>query len=420
MINAGFYTRAEEDFFLKSGVFWDMNLVEKAYRWVEETRVVSRPTKLAVWQSALNRAFLEAGLVPDNGFTLKHKIGTKVSGSIFDQKGKRHGAVELLNRGNFKNLRIAVHASVDRIVFSTNSSKPSAIGVIYTDSNGKRHRALVRPKGEVILSAGAIGSPQLLLLSGVGPRSYLASLQIPVVQPQPNVGKFMFDNPRNGIGIIFPFPGEISPVQTVGIAKDYYIEGVSYILANSSIRPPFRLFPNFSFPANLSTGTLAEKTPGPLSWGSLWLNSSVDVKASPHVRFNYLSNPIDLYRCVRGVRRIGKILDTNSLDRFKYKDYNGTRRFFFDGASLPMDYQSNYSAVEAFCRSTVGSIHHYHGGCRVRKVVDGDFRVMGVDSLRVVDGSTFTSTPGTNPQATVMMLGRYVGLKMLVKRREGK
>ena len=144
-----------------------------------------------------------------------------------------------------------------------NVIEPSAIGVIYTDSNGKRHRALVRPKGEVILSAGAIGSPQLLLLSGVGPRSYLASLQIPVVHPQPTVGKFMFDNPLNGIRIIFPFPGEISPIQTVGIAKDYYIEGISYNLANSSIRPPFRLFPNFSFPANLSSGILAEKTPGP-------------------------------------------------------------------------------------------------------------------------------------------------------------
>ena len=131
MINAGFYTRAEDDFFLKSGVFWDMDLVEKAYRWVEETRVVSRPTKLAVWQSALNRALLEAGLVPDNGFTLKHKIGTKVSGSIFDQNGKRHGAVELLNRGNLKNLRIAVHATVDRIIFSTNSSSTHIFIIVF-------------------------------------------------------------------------------------------------------------------------------------------------------------------------------------------------------------------------------------------------------------------------------------------------
>ncbi|GMN62802.1 hypothetical protein TIFTF001_031882 [Ficus carica] len=111
-------------------------------------------------------------------------------------------------------------------------------------------------------------------------------------------------------------------------------------------------------------------------------------------------------RCVMGMRKIDEMLDTNSMDRFKYKDYNGSLRFLFNGPSLPMNYPSNDSAMAAFCRSTVETIYHYDGGCLVRKVVGGDFRVMDIDSLRVVYGSTFTSTPGTNPQATVMMLGR--------------
>lgn len=54
------------------------------------------------------------------------------------------------------------------------------------------------------------------------------------------------------------------------------------------------------------------------------------------------------------------------------------------------------------------TIWHYHGGCQTGAVVDRDYRVLGVDSLRVVDGSTFHDSPGTNPQATVMMLGRYL------------
>lgn len=55
---------------------------------------------------------------------------------------------------------------------------------------------------------------------------------------------------------------------------------------------------------------------------------------------------------------------------------------------------------------TVMSIWHYHGGCQVNKVVDHDYKVIGMDSLRVVDGSTFNASPGSNPQGTVMMLGR--------------
>ena len=121
MINAGFYSRADREFLTKSGVKWDMDSVEKAYEWVEET-IVSRPSSLAVWQSVVKEALLEAGVGPDNGFTLKHELGTKVSGSTFDDVGRRHGAVELLNRGDLKNLRVSVHATVERVIFSTDTS----------------------------------------------------------------------------------------------------------------------------------------------------------------------------------------------------------------------------------------------------------------------------------------------------------
>lgn len=56
----------------------------------------------------------------------------------------------------------------------------------------------------------------------------------------------------------------------------------------------------------------------------------------------------------------------------------------------------------------MNTIWHYHGGCLVGKVVDRNFRVLGIESLRVVDGSVFTISPGTNPQATLLMLGRSV------------
>ena len=64
------------------------------------------------------------------------------------------------------------------------------------------------------------------------------------------------------------------------------------------------------------------------------------------------------------------------------------------------------ASLKQFCRDTVTTIWHYHGGCHVGKVVDNDYRVLGVDALRVIDSSTFVNSPGTNPQATVLMLGR--------------
>ncbi|KAM7489753.1 hypothetical protein LguiB_027237 [Lonicera macranthoides] len=59
-----------------------------------------------------------------------------------------------------------------------------------------------------------------------------------------------------------------------------------------------------------------------------------------------------------------------------------------------------------FCRKTLSTFYHFHGGCLEQKVVDGHLKVIGINALRVVDGSTFVVSPGTNPQATLMMFGR--------------
>lgn len=75
---------------------------------------------------------------------------------------------------------------------------------------------------EVILSAGALGSPQLLLGSGIGPGSYLASMNIPVVHHQPFVGQFLIDPPMNMVSFLSPFPIPVkkgSSDLTVGIQK---------------------------------------------------------------------------------------------------------------------------------------------------------------------------------------------------------
>ncbi|XP_060672704.1 (R)-mandelonitrile lyase 3 isoform X2 [Ziziphus jujuba] len=410
MINGGFYSRADDQFYNQSGIHWDMDAVKEAYQWVEDT-IVFQPN-LLVWQSIVREALLEAGVDPDNGFSLQHLVGTKTSGLTFDNEGKRHGAVELLNKGELKNLKVAIEAYAERIIFS---SKASASGIVYSDSMGRTHEALIRDEGEVILSAGAIGSPQLLLLSGVGPLPHLSSHKVPVVSQNPNVGNFMADNPRNIINIVAPFALDASVGQVVGITSDFnYIEAVSSV-TSFSFPQPFSFYPNNTGPLELSVATIVEKFSGPLSSGSLQLVSSADVKVSPTVRFNYFEDPKDLARCVRGMRLVGDMLKTDAMERLKLEDLEGADGFKFLGPSLPRNL-SDDASMEAFCRSTVTTIWHYHGGCLVGKVVDGDLRVLGTNSLRVVDGSIFNTSPGTNPQATLMMIGRYIALRMLQER----
>lgn len=352
---------------------------------------------------------------PYNGFSYDHVIGTKIGGSTFDSSGRRHSAADLLSYAKSSNIKVAVHASVERILFAT-SPVPyrfgqSAIGVVYRDRVGSYHHAMLREKGEVILCAGALGSPQLLLLSGIGPRPYLSSMGIPVVHHSPYVGEFMYDNPRNGISIVPPVPVERSLIQVVGITDSgAYIESASSLIPFAS--PPRSVFnPTPSSTLYVTVATVMEKILGPLSVGSLRLEST-NVRSNPIVRFNYFSNPEDLVRCINGTRRIGNVLRSRAMDDFKFINWLGHRDFRYVGPALPVD-QSDDVEMGEFCRRTVSTIWHYHGGCIVGRVVDRSLRVIGVASLRVVDGSTFGVSPGTNPQATVLMLGRYVGMKIL-------
>ncbi|XP_057797053.1 (R)-mandelonitrile lyase-like [Salvia miltiorrhiza] len=410
-INAGFYSRADPDFYNKSGIDWDLRMVNQSYEWVEKA-IVFRP-ELRIWQSAVRDALLEAGIDPYHGFSLDHIVGTKIGGSTFDSSGTRHSAADLLSYANPRNLKVAVHASVERILLAPTAAKQSAIGVIFRDRNGGFHHAMVRDNGEVLVCAGALGSPQLLLLSGIGPRPYLASWGIPVALHSPYVGRFLYDNPRNGISIVPPVPLDHSLIQVVGITNSgAYLEAASNIVPFLSPARPIFIRPASS--SYVTVATLMEKIVGPLSAGSLRL-ASTDVRTNPLVRFNYFSNPTDLELCINGTRRIADVLNTRSMDEFKAHQWFGGREFRYVGTPLPRD-QLNDEDMGEFCRRTVSTIWHYHGGCLMGKVVDRNLRVVGVRGLRVVDGSTFKLSPGTNPQATLLMMGRHFGLKLLRER----
>lgn len=102
--------------------------------------------------------------------------------------------------------------------------------MVFRDASGVKHKAFLKsgPKNEIIISSGALGSPQLLMLSGVGPADQLKAHNITIVLDQPLVGQGMSDNPMNAVFIPSPAPVEVSLIQVVGITQfGSYIEAAS-------------------------------------------------------------------------------------------------------------------------------------------------------------------------------------------------
>ncbi|KAL9229704.1 hypothetical protein vseg_005142 [Gypsophila vaccaria] len=442
-LNAGFYTRAGQSYVEQVG--WDGSIVNESYSWVEK-KVAFRPPMLQ-FQSAFRNGLYEVGIRPYNGFTYDHITGTKIGGTIFDNKGKRHTAADLLEYANVNTTTVYLYATAHRILFIRKgeySGRPRAHGVVFTDLKGVKHKAYLKKgdKNEIIISAGALGSPQLLMLSGIGPEAHLKQFGIEVVVDQAMVGQGMADNPMNAVVIPSPSPVEVSLIQAVGITDfGTYIEAASSTnFANAIIHSYSTAFQT-SQPSNinnaklstqddqsddsntdpaLSAGLILEKVIGPISSGYLKLKTK-SPSDNPSVTFNYFKEKEDLTRCVRGMEIIIKVIESKSFSKFRYSDIS-VRDLLTTMVNLPLNRvaragnDTEFTTLEQFCKDTVMTIWHYHGGCQVGKVVDKNYKVYNVSGLRVVDGSTFYDSPGTNPQATVMMLGRYMG-RMILKQR---
>ncbi|KAK8507898.1 hypothetical protein V6N13_140637 [Hibiscus sabdariffa] len=103
-INVGFYLRGETSFLELIGL--DEAFARESYEWVEK-KLVNKPVSLE-WQSAVRNGLLEAGVLPDNGFTYAHINGTKTSGTVFDRKGNRHTAADLLGYADPRRIRMEI------------------------------------------------------------------------------------------------------------------------------------------------------------------------------------------------------------------------------------------------------------------------------------------------------------------------
>ncbi|XP_059064535.1 (R)-mandelonitrile lyase-like [Cryptomeria japonica] len=402
-INGGFYSRARSEDIQE--MKWDEKLVNESYEWVEKS-IIFKQYKLFPWNSAFKNGLLQVGVLPYNGYTLDHLEGTKISGSIFDKNGKRHSAADLLQHANPENIVVLLNATASRILFTSVSGKLKASGVEFKSNDGVLPYQVslnqLSTNSEVILSAGSIGSPQLLLLSGIGPKEQLKKLNITILLDLPLVGKNVQDNPSTGFLVESPKPLDFSYSQVVGILDDsqVYMEGGSYIQRNiTSIQ---------------HLGLVRGKVAFPISRGDLWLKS-IDPQDNPYVRYNYYSHPFDLKKCMFCVKIMINLSMSSPIQQFAFTNNKHMKTLQYIGTSLPNNPLNN-SALAKYCNDTLDTYNHYHGGCQVGLVVDRRYQVKGVDNLRVVDGSIFKDSLGTNPQATILMLGRYMGIQILQER----
>ena len=359
----------------------------------------------------LSRAFvagaLETGLRANDDFNGGSQLGAGFF-HLTQKRGKRRSAaaaflVPALKRAN---LDVVTQALATRVLFNGHR----ATGVEYRH----RNRTEFIAAGRVVLSAGAINSPQLLLLSGVGPASHLEAMGIPVVADLPGVGEGLQDHP------IVPLVRECRrPVSLInaerlaarvkylllrrGPLTSNFAEAGGFVQLGESEAPDlqFHFAPNYfgrhGFDNPDGHGmSLGATLVLPLSRGRLRLRSA-DPTAAPAIDPACLEETVDLERLMEGFRIGRSILAASPFD-----EYRGSE--ILPGADVDSD-----SEVEAHVRANCELLYHPMSTCRMGVsgdvVVDQRLAVRGLDRLSVADASIIPTAINGNTNAASIMIG---------------
>ncbi len=242
---------------------------------------------------------------------------------------------------------------------------------------------------EVILAAGGIGSPHLLLLSGIGPRAHLEMVGIDVVHDLPAVGSNLQDHPLTGV--------VYRAARTVPAAQHNHGEVMGLIRTRSDKGAPDLqiLFVDSAAVIGLDvpdTYLIGVSALQPYSRGSVRLRSW-NPGVPPIVDPNYLGDDRDMRTMLEGIRIARHIGSAHALDDWCAEE-------LAPGPSV-----DDEESLREYVRATTSSYYHPVGTCAIgqsrRSVVDSELRVHGIDGLRVVDASVMPSLPSNNTLATV-------------------
>jgi choline dehydrogenase len=292
----------------------------------------------------------------------------------------------------------------------------------------------VAARGEVILAAGAIATPQMLQLAGIGPAALLREHGIAIRQDVPGVGQNLQDHWQ--IRVLHKVKNTITLNEWVTNPLRRYGMGLHYLITKqgqmASLPPQLAVFtrsdpsqdtPNLQYhisPASSErVGGPLSPFPGfscgiavlrPASLGKLWIKS-VDPRAHPAILHNFLATPDAERVAVDAVRLTRKIVAGRALARFEPEE-------FMPGAKAQTD-----DEILAYARASVSTVFHPVGTCKMGQdslaVVDERLRVRGFEGLRVVDASIMPVLVSGNTNAPTMMIAEKASDMIRADRRAG-
>ncbi|KAA1113483.1 hypothetical protein PGT21_032383 [Puccinia graminis f. sp. tritici] len=301
--------------------------------------------------------------------------------------------------GKRKNLTIWFEAWTSKLVVSGPLKTVTGVHVQLKDGR----KVFVKAKKEVCLCAGAIDSPRLLLLSGIGPRKQLEDLNIPVVHHLPGVGENLLDHPET----IIMWKTGPQPLQTVMKSEvAYFIRRPEATDSRPDMMSHIYQIPfaenteRLGYPRPEHAFCVTPNIPRPKSKGKLYLTSS-DPQVKPELDFQYFTDPedYDAKVLVDGIKQARLIAQSEPFKTWLLEEV------------APGPHVQSDEDLSLYARKASHTVYHPAGTCKMgaveqeMTVVDPDMRVKGLKNIRIVDASIFPSMISVNPMITVIMIG---------------
>jgi choline dehydrogenase len=372
---------------------WDFASLLPCFEWVEGRLHLTRAAPDPFFEDLVAACGHQGIPSTPDASSSPDAFGVSLGQFVIGPQGRRQTTYSVfLGDQSPANLSIASGVRFERILFQSRRAR----GVVVTDSRTGR-QAEVSARREILVAAGAIGSPHLLMLSGVGPEAHLRDLGIPVVSALPGVGENFQDDllvtsvflsrkplPPQPHGLMGSVIFTSTDPATLPVRTDVQFSLASGTMAGLELPPEWRrsyvLTPNLQLLGSRGTVTLA----------------STDPAEPPVIDPRYLSAPGDLERCIAGLKLSRAIGHDRALAEW------------FAGEVLPGPDVQTDAQLEAYVRQTVDTCCHFAGTCRMgsdeRAVVTPALEVRGVEGLRVIDASVIPTTVSGNTAAATMMI----------------